>query len=226
LGETKIASWIEVKREIESRKSHDDVRSEIDWRRRLDMSQSEKAPKLTYSFPEMNGDERLRELILYISEKCADDPTFGATKLNKILYFSDFFSYLTRGKPITGTEYMRLGMGPVPRRLLPIRHQLEEAGYLAVRKEPFYRREQHRTIPLRDADLSLFDASDIAFVDEMIRIFWGKTAREISELSHDTGWRMVGDKENIPYEAAYLSDEGLTETDIQLTKELLPEYVK
>ena len=38
------------------------------------------------------GDERkLRELILYISQRCANDPTFGAIKLNKTLCFSDFF---------------------------------------------------------------------------------------------------------------------------------------
>ena len=30
------------------------------------------------------NDRKFRELVIYIAEKCADDPTFGATKLNKI----------------------------------------------------------------------------------------------------------------------------------------------
>jgi len=31
--------------------------------------------------------DKFRELILYISQKCANDPSFGAIKVNKILYF-------------------------------------------------------------------------------------------------------------------------------------------
>ena len=34
------------------------------------------------------------------------DSKFGATKLNKILWWSDFLACAQRGKPITGIEYM------------------------------------------------------------------------------------------------------------------------
>lgn len=56
------------------------------------MSSDTDAP--TFSFPEMDPDRRLAELILYIAEKCERDPNFGATKLNKILTFADFSAYL------------------------------------------------------------------------------------------------------------------------------------
>src|ERR1035438_9553158 len=41
----------------------------------------------------VEDDVKLGELIIYISKKSAGDSRFGATKLNKLLYFSDFLSF-------------------------------------------------------------------------------------------------------------------------------------
>jgi hypothetical protein len=38
-------------------------------------------------------DEKLRELILYVSTLSKDDDNFGATKLNKLLFYADFLAY-------------------------------------------------------------------------------------------------------------------------------------
>ena len=46
--------------------------------------------------------QKFKELVLHISQKCADDPSFGAVKLNKILFFADFASSAHYGTPITG----------------------------------------------------------------------------------------------------------------------------
>ena len=51
--------------------------------------------------PGLDGEVRLLELILYVAEKCQDDPKFGATKLNKILWWADFLAYAQHGTPIT-----------------------------------------------------------------------------------------------------------------------------
>src|SRR6266487_3415423 len=48
------------------------------------------------------ADEKLRELILHICIRSEDDEAFGAVKLNKLLFFSDFHAFLRLGKPITG----------------------------------------------------------------------------------------------------------------------------
>ena len=42
------------------------------------------------------SDEKLRELIVLISEWSQADPKFGAIKLNKLLFHADFSSFLTR----------------------------------------------------------------------------------------------------------------------------------
>lgn len=174
----------------------------------------------TYSFPELNGEARLRELILYIATRCETDHRFGATKLNKILAFADFVAYFRRRRPITGVEYMRLPQGPVPRRLKPVTADMELKHEMVMRTVQDGKFEQKRVVPLRAADLSLFSPDDIAIVDEMIHAFWGKTAKAVSEFSHGMAWKVAGDKELIPYEAVFLSDEALTDYDIARTHEL------
>ena len=82
-------------------------------------------------------DEKFRELMLYIGEQMADDPLFGATVLNKVLFFADSLAYLTLGQPITGAVYQKLEYGPAPRRLLPEQQRLIDDGR-AVSQERKY----------------------------------------------------------------------------------------
>ena len=98
------------------------------------------------------GDEqKLAELILYISQKCATDPKFGAIKLNKILYLADFLAFGNWGEPITGVEYQHLRMGPAPRRLVPVREELQRGGKLVVQPLPL--KSGHRQMRV-SADVS------------------------------------------------------------------------
>jgi hypothetical protein len=76
--------------------------------------------------------EKLGELIVYISEKSANDPRFGATKLNKLLYFSDFLAYGNFGRPITGAIYRHLKQGPAPRHLEEVRDRLAASGAIQI----------------------------------------------------------------------------------------------
>src|ERR1700733_10925348 len=78
------------------------------------------------------NERRFAELMLYVSEKCASDPKFGATKLNKILFYADFLAYAELGNSITGFEYQKLPHGPAPRRILTVRRRLEQEGALEV----------------------------------------------------------------------------------------------
>jgi hypothetical protein len=168
------------------------------------------------------NEARYRELVLYICQKCATDPKFGATKLNKILYFSDFLAYAALGEPITGFEYQRLPNGPAPRRMLPMREEMErrrDLGFqLVVLKGG---RTQRRAVNLRAPDLKVFTAEQIALVDRIIEELWDLDAEAVSELSHRMmGWRLADLNEVIPYETVFISSEPLTETDVQRAREL------
>lgn len=182
------------------------------------------AANLTYEFKDLQTDDRLKELVLYISEKCAGDPTFGSTKLNKVLFFSDFLAYAQTGKPITGAEYQKLPHGPAPKRLIPISKKLIANRALAIKEVSLGNKTQRRPIALIKADLSDFTGEEIAKVDEVIEYLKGHTAAFVSEVSHQRAWRITGDNEPIPYEAALLSDDGVTDYEINRAKELSEKY--
>jgi len=172
------------------------------------------------SMPE--NEKRLAELILYISQRCATDKKFGFTKLNKILYFSDFIAYGKLGKSITGVEYQRLEHGPAPRRLVPVRERMIENKELVVQSVALLGGKiQHRTVNLREPDLDMFTGSEINIVNQIIEVLADCDAETVSELSHqEVGWKVVKDGETIPYKMVFLSDEPLTEKEIARGQEI------
>jgi hypothetical protein len=180
--------------------------------------------KITIEFPERQPEKRLRELILYLADLSQGDPTFGKVKLAKLLYFADFTSYRLYGVPITGAKYIKMERGPVPAAFLDLLDEMKSTGQIDIRQEPYYNYDQHRVIARQQPDLTIFTGRDIALIDRFVRDFWGKTAKEISELSHDMGWRVANLKEPIPYQASLLSDEGVTREDIDHAQKLNEKY--
>lgn len=171
--------------------------------------------KLTFGEDNERTRERLRELILYIAEKSRNDQKFGATKLNKILYYSDFLSFREYGESITGAQYMRLNHGPVPTHLKPVRIDMLNRGDIVVEQRPYYTRNLDVLTPLRKANIDLFTTREIVLVDAIIEELRDLDATEVSSLSHSRAWEIANERDAIPYEAIFLSDESLTDDDIE-----------
>ncbi len=178
------------------------------------MNEDTKASTLKqYDFAE----DKFRELLVYIATRSTDDPTFGSVKLNKVLYYSDFASYRLLGKPITGATYQKLREGPAPRELLECRSDLIASGTATIQLRPYFTRMQKTLVisPERVPDTEIFDPGELQLVDEVMDFFRGKTAREVSDLSHrEPGWILATDRETIPYETAWLSSDPI-EQDIE-----------
>src|SRR5260370_37976891 len=79
---------------------------------------------------------RFKELILYISQKCAADEKFTVLKLNKLMFFADFLAFGIYGDPITGFEYVKLEKGPAPRRMPEIRDEMIAKQELGMQELP------------------------------------------------------------------------------------------
>ncbi len=185
---------------------------------------NENSTRYTYSFPNLDSDVRISELVLYIAEKCLDDPRFGAVKLNKILYFADVMSYRLYGEPITGGQYMKLSKGPVLKRMKLILQSLVDRNRAVIVKRKVHDFEENRIVATSEPNLDIFRARDIALLDEIIRMNWGKTANEVSEASHGIAWEVAQDQQLIPYEAMLLSDQNVTEDDIARAQELIRQH--
>jgi hypothetical protein len=170
------------------------------------------------------GRQKFKELILYVAQESEGDSTFGVTKLNKILFFCDFLSYRAYGESITGQRYFKLTFGPAPRALVPVVNELVEEGACIKVKRSHFGLPQEKIIAAREANLEVFRAKEIALVDFVLRQLRDNDATQVSDLSHQfVGWRLAGEKEDIPYETVFLGDPQkvtLTEEEIRYAQEL------
>lgn len=156
--------------------------------------------------------EKFKELICYVAKQSEGDPSFGSIKLNKILFYADFAAYRDLGQPITGACYQKFREGPAPRELLAARDELIASGDVRVEERPYFTGVQKRieVSERRVPDRELFEPNEVEIVDSVIRAFYGKTAREVSDFSHrEPGWALAEDRETIPYETAWISGDPL-----------------
>ena len=177
----------------------------------------------TAKFPP-GDEEKLRELILYICLKSEGDRYFASTKLNKLLFYSDFFAYLYLGKSMTEQEYQALEKGPAPRQFVPIREKMIEEKELHIRESNSLGKTQKVPVALREPHLSRFNGDEIALVDDIIEQFWNMSATQISEKSHEfLGWKLMDKGQTIPYSIALIGrNRELTEQELLWAKELEP----
>lgn len=165
------------------------------------------------------SDNKLRELILHIASASESDDKFGAVKLNKLLFYADFYAYLRFGRSITGQEYFAIEEGPAPRRLVPVREFMVDNRELAIQKiDVGLSKPKHRPVALRDANYSLFTAAEVALVDGVIEQFKDKTGTDLTNLSHNfSGWQIAfaqGEKSTIPYSSARFDVKNLCDMEV------------
>lgn len=161
-------------------------------------------------------ENKFRNLILYVSKKSEKDPLFGAVKLNKIFYYSDFDAFRRLGQSITGATYQRLQEGPAPRELLPVRANMTGES-IEITKTPVGPYSQHRIVPLVEPDESVFSDAELRIVDQVIDAMWPMNGAEVTALSHtEPGWINTESRGDISYDTAWMqSDEPLTPVEEQ-----------
>lgn len=158
--------------------------------------------------------EKFRTLVHYICWECKDPAVLGATKLNKILWLSDFLWYRETGEPITGATYVKRQFGPVPRAMLPALRRLKEEGSIAEEETSYhgYPKKEYRA--LREPRTGGFSSEQVDLIGEVIAyVCEGHTAKSISDLSHDHVWEAAKDGEEIPYATVFSGRGQLNDKD-------------
>lgn len=179
---------------------------------------------LHFEFPIEKRVERYKELTIYVSHECADDPTYSKIKFIKILFFSDFESYGRYGAPITGMPYRKLPYGPAPVHYQRYLDEMVRDKQIKILSRRVFDHSSQRLFPLEEPTFNLLSARDISIVDGWIRFFWNMTAKQVSEYSHGKAWKVARESELIPYEAVFISDEPVTFEDVARVKELAEQY--
>ena len=169
---------------------------------------------------------KFAELILHVADRLRSDRAGGATKLNKVLFFTEFTHLRRHRAVITGCEFQKLPHGPAPRQLVPVRRRLVDQGAAELVTEDFLGRPQQRLVPRRPADLSIFTEVEMATVDDVLDQLGGLTGTQVSELSHDEpGWQLTEIGETIPFATAFLDfAQPATPTSERLAREVAERY--
>ena len=143
---------------------------------------------------------RLKNIMLYILNRCDE---VWCTKMNKLLFYTDFMSYRELGMAMSGLSYRAIDFGPVPERwdrvyseFPEVRQELRQVGdfvgsVLITSEEP---------------DYTMFTDAELKVLDSICTHFSKMSSREISRISHDEeAWLNHHDKhEHIPFDDAYM----------------------
>lgn len=146
--------------------------------------------------------DKFKRLFHYIVWRTNDPAKLGATKLNKILWFSDARAHIMYGKAITGETYIRREHGPVAKHYWDVCKELEVANLITHWKAGLYSHFQDVFRTNIAPDMTGFTDDEMQIVDHFWRdITEHHTATSISEKSHDYGWEIAKMGEPLPYHA-------------------------
>ena len=145
---------------------------------------------------------KLKDVVLYVCDNC-DPSELGNVKLHKILYFSDMLMFMHSGKPLTGVDYIKQQFGPTARHLTSVVNELSSLGALKVETRDYFGFEKKSYIALAKPAAGALGNDEIEIISDVIDFVCARSAREISELSHDFAWLLAEMGERIPYAAAY-----------------------
>lgn len=194
------------------------------------VNRTHESQKLTYRVELPGGQDRLRELILYVSSKAEGMERFGLIKLNKIVWRSDFAAFAARGVPVTGRAYQRLRLGPAPVEMQPLLAEMQQDGLITVRMLSFGLDSdgkeivEKRPVARAEPNLRWFSADDLTYVDQAISYYWRMTGAETSDDSHGPAWKTRANLDPMPYESAYLVEESIGQSQLERALNIAKEY--
>lgn len=143
---------------------------------------------------------KLENVLLYYINR------FGGvffTMMNKLLFYTDFYSYKTRGIGLTGLSYVAIQRGPVP-----VRWDRVYSFFDGISQEIVHFSKDAEGTRLesdKQFDMSLFSDEELSVLEKVYDRFSLLNSTQISETSHDEdAWKaFVGKKEPIDFSLAF-----------------------
>ncbi|MCE5173992.1 MAG: type II toxin-antitoxin system antitoxin SocA domain-containing protein [Bacteroidales bacterium] len=138
-----------------------------------------------YTRPDLS---KLTEMVVFFAEKMQP----WKTKLNKLLFYSDFAMFKQSGFSISGTSYRAIPMGPVPEKYHSLFEYICAKEQITVQSTAFPDGgigEQFLSYPNRTFNSSIFTAAELDVLHLIADRFEKTTTQEIIDLSHrETAW--------------------------------------
>ena len=142
--------------------------------------------------------ERLRNMILFFAESGV-----WKTKLNKLLWYSDFVAFRRNTCSLSGIAYQRQRHGPVPLHFFTMLDAFEDEGDIRMEETPINDYEGTMIYAMKKADLSIFTTSESDVLHFIRDYFARMNSNSISDKSHqERAWLEIPQGEVIPYDYA------------------------
>lgn len=162
------------------------------------------------SIPQKNL-EKFKQVFLYLLEKTAGKPNVGMTVLYKLLYFIDFDYYERYEEQLMGLTYIKNHHGPTPREFIGVVDEMKRSGEIEEVKSTYFTYEQRKFLPHTKASLDRLSAQEVKMIDNVLARYSDKSAKELSDLSHeDTPWAVAEEGNNIEYDHVFYRPEKLS----------------
>ena len=161
----------------------------------------------------IKNQKKFKTVLTYILKKVGGKPNIGMTAIYKLLYFIDFDYYEKFEEQLMGAVYIKNHFGPTPVMFTKIVEEMKAKNEIEEVKSKFYDREQKKYFlnPDYQVDLTPLTAQEIKHIDWELRRLADKTAKELSELSHeDMPWRAAKMGERVEYNGVFYRDEKLS----------------
>lgn len=130
----------------------------------------------------------------------------GKVKLVKILWFADREFMYKYYKQLTDLEYRKMPQGPMPTNIEKILKNMQEKGIIKPFHTSKYGYKQQCFLCLKEPDLNQFSAQEISILDKVIVELQNKSAKQISNQTHDELWNSIEQGKIMPLESVFLQD--------------------
>lgn len=169
-------------------------------------------PEERISVP-IKNQKKFKTVLTYILKKVGGKPNIGMTVIYKLLYFIDFDYYEKYEEQLMGAVYIKNHFGPTPVMFAKIVEEMKAKNEIEEVKSKFYDRDQKKYFlnPDYQVDLTTLSAQEIKHIDWELRRLADKTAKELSDLSHeDIPWRAAKMGKRVEYNGVFYRDEKLS----------------
>ncbi len=131
--------------------------------------------------------KKISHMVLFFSERTQT----WKTKLNKLLFYSDFLAFKNSGYGISGLDYRAIQMGPVPAKFEEI---YSEMSYGEIVEREYYEIENgiYGSLfkPKMSFDHSLFDDFELEIMEKVASELKDLNSREVIHKSHkELAWQ-------------------------------------
>lgn len=144
--------------------------------------------------------EKLQSMVQLIVSK--EKRGVSKTKLNKEMFYADFYSYKKHGRSISGLAYRAIQYGPVPEHYETVYDHVQ-----GLAKKSFVANADfdYDLLFCDSPDTSALSKEDVDAINHVMSVLVGMKRTEVIELSHkEIGWVNNKDQHNIiPYDEAY-----------------------